>query len=208
MKFIISSIFFIGFLYAANAYDCNKFKINPDIELKQPTVQKQVLRSSVLPDVHHGNVLASLSENFELGIESIKIDNGYCIVLSEVDSEIGYEKFSISIDDSHNDSSCEYNAILKHEDEHIKVYLKVIEENEENIYNSIQQSANMVMPVFISNMSEIEVAMDKMHQDLSNNPELKLMLKRIMATQEFENKKLDYSGEYNYLDKCKKIILK
>ncbi len=155
-------------------------------------------------DMYHGNVVAQLQENYELGIEQIKIENGYCIVLSDVFAVVGYDNFKVKINSSNEKNSCEYDAILKHEDKHIETYLSVISEKQDDIYDTIKSSAQNVIPVFIESELDIDFAMDKIHNMLSSYPELRLLIKQIFAAQELQNKELDYSGKYNYLDDCDK----
>ncbi len=203
MKIFTSVFIVFCMILPAFGTDCYEYKINPDINIYVPNNKKIIKSSNDLKDIYHGNVTAVLSENYEISVEQIKHDDGFCIILSDVKAGIGYSEFIVKIDSSHKKNSCEYLAILKHEEKHIDTYLSVINDNKKNIIDAVKLSSDMVVPKFIKDKSELDFIINEMYDTLSNNPDLKLLIKKIEASQELRNKELDYSGVYDYLKDCK-----
>ena len=128
MKKIIYTFLSLCFItHASNAMDdCLDYKLTPKINITSPDWSKSVVQPLKKMDVLHGNVIATLVDNFEITGDITSIEDGFCVALKNVDATIGYSDFLVQIDISHKPNTCSYNAILQHEDEHIRAYLSVI----------------------------------------------------------------------------------
>lgn len=111
------------------ANDCLPYKITPRVDLQTPTWTKQVVQPLQEMDFLHGNVIATMVDNYDIVADITNIEDGYCVALKSVSALIGYSDFLVQIDIRHKPNSCSYNAILSHEDEHIRAYLSVIDDN-------------------------------------------------------------------------------
>jgi hypothetical protein len=152
-------------------------------------------------DMRHGKVVATLTENFEIIGDVVAMEDGFCVGLKSVNTQIGYSDFQVMIDSRHKASSCAYNAILNHEDAHIRAYLSVIDDDKVKITNAINLAANSVMPIFVKQESDTASALDLLNEKLQSHPEIILMNQKIQAEQELRNNQVD-TGIADYLKEC------
>ena len=204
MKKIIFA-FLSVFLFVSDAFsvdDCLEYKLNPIINIKSPIWQKNVVQPLKNMDVLHGEVIATLVDEFEITGDITSIEDGFCVALKNIDVNIGYSDFLVQIDISHKPNTCSYNAILQHEDEHIRAYLSVIEDNTDLIKQSVKSAADSIVPVFIRNEKDMEGALDKLNHELQNHPDIILLKQKIHAAEEFRNKQVDLNDTGETLKKC------
>lgn len=202
MKKIISIFLSLFVFDAFAADDCLNYKLNPTINIKTPTWQKSVVQPLKKMDVLHGNVIATLVDNFEITGDITSIEDGFCVALKNIDATIGYSDFLVQIDISHKPNTCSYNAILQHEDEHIRAYLSVIDDNDDLISRSIKSAAESIVPIFVRNEQDKERALDKLNHELQNHPDIILLKQQISAAEEIRNKRVDLNDTGETLKKC------
>lgn len=198
-------VIFQIFLFVSVAYavdDCLDYKIVPTINLKQPQWQENIIQPLEHTDVLHGDVIATLVNEFEITGDITSIEDGFCVALKNIDATIGYSDFMVQIDISYQKDTCEYNAILQHEDEHIRAYLSVIEDNENLLKKSVKSASESIMPIFVKNQSEIESAIDKLNNELQNHPDIVLLMQHLKAEEEIRNKRVDETDTGATLKKC------
>lgn len=204
MKKIIYTFLSLCFImHAANAMDdCLDYKLTPKINITSPNWSKSVVQPLKKMDVLHGNVIATLVDNFEITGDITSIEDGFCVALKNVDATIGYSDFLVQIDISHKPNTCSYNAILQHEDEHIRAYLSVIDDNQDLLKKSIKSAANSIVPIFVHDEKDIESAIDKLNYQLQNHPDIILLKQHIMTDEEIRNKYVDLNDNGETLRKC------
>lgn len=196
----ILSLFFICPLWASS--ECISYKINPKITIKTPDWVKEVVQPLETMDLWHGNVIATMVDNYEIVADITSIEDGFCIGIKQVDAEIGYSDFIVQVDIRHSVDSCSYNAVLSHEDQHIREYLSVIDDFKPELHDVLYSAANSVMPVFISDMSDADWAIEQLNNKLQSHPELILVKQKIKAAEEIRNKKIDQNDTGAALKKC------
>ena len=199
--YIFFCLFFIDFGAFASD-DCLYYKLNPDITIKSPIWSKSVVQPLQKMDVLHGDVIATLVDNFEITADITSIEDGFCVALKSVDATIGYSDFLVQIDISHRPNSCSYNAILQHEDEHIRAYLSVIDDKNDLLKKSVKTAADSIIPIFVKNEKDIEMAIDKLNHKLQNHPDIILLKHQIRADEEIRNKHVDINDTGETLKKC------
>ena len=89
---------------------CVEYKLRPKITIKNPEYSKTVMQSHIQMDKLHGNVTATLVEDYDIGVDIIPVENGYCVTLKDVYATIGYNDFMVKIDRSHIIGTCSYDA--------------------------------------------------------------------------------------------------
>ena len=188
--------------YVSMADDCLDYKLVPKINVIIPDWEKQVVQPLKKMDVLHGNVIATMVDNYEITTDITSIEDGFCIALKRVDATLGYSDFLVQIDISHRPNTCSYNAILSHEDEHIRAYLSVIDDNEKMLKESIFSAANSVVPVFVKNEKDIESGIDKLNNEIQNHPDIVLLKQHLKAEEEIRNKHVDENDNGTRLNKC------
>jgi hypothetical protein len=196
----IFSLFFVSGAFAGD--DCLDYKITPNITINSPVWTKSVVQPLKRMDVLHGDVIATLVNEFEITADVTSIEDGFCVALKNIDSTIGYSDFLVQIDISHKPNTCSYNAILQHEDEHIRAYLSVIEDNQDLFKKSVKNAANSIVPIFVKNEKDIETAIDKLNNELQNHPDIVLLKQQIRADEEIRNKYVDINDTGETLKKC------
>ncbi len=202
MKYIFSIFLSLFVFNAFGMDDCLNYKLNPTINIKTPTWQKSVVQPLKKMEILHGEVIATLTDEFEITGDITPIEDGFCVALKNIDALIGYSDFLVQIDISHKPDSCSYNAILQHEDEHIRAYLSVIEDNQYLIEQSVKSAAESIVPVFVHNEKDIESAIDKLNNELQNHPDIILLKQQIHAAEEIRNKHVDLNDTGETLKKC------
>lgn len=204
-KFLIFfSLFLSGPLLAD---DCLVYKNIPKIIVNEPDYTIEIVQPNTPMDLWHGNVIATMVDNYDLITDVKPVKDGFCVVLKTVNSLFGYNDFRVNIDIHHTPNGCAYNAILEHEKKHINTYLEIIQEFKGDLQQSIFNAADSVMPVFIKSKQDVLLAVDKMNNELQSHPELVLVKQKIKAAEEIKNKNIDKSN-YNTdeLKKCFDLI--
>ena len=204
MKKIIYT-FLSLFIFVSGAIasdDCLNYKLIPYITIKSPLWKKSVVQPLYDMDILHGDVIATMVDEFEITADITSIEDGFCVALKNIDVLIGYSDFLVQIDISHKPNTCSYNAILQHEDEHIRAYLSVIEDNQNLLKQSIKSAADSIVPLFVHNNEDIESAVDKLNAELQNHPDIILLKQRLKAEEEIRNKYVDLNNTGETLRKC------
>ena len=202
--FLFVFVFVFGFYNIANANDCTAYKITPKITVDIPGWTKTVVQPRKPMDLLHGNVVATLVNNYDIIVDITSIEDGYCVGLKAVDATIGYTDFVVKIDNRHNPKTCSYNAIINHENKHIDAYLSVVDDYKKELHDSLYSAANSIMPIFVKKQSDINTVVDKLNDDLQNHPDIILVIQKIHAAEEIKNKTIDQHEDYSELKKCLK----
>lgn len=198
----LAIIFGMFFSAAAMADDCLSYKITPNVDLTVPQWTKQVVQPLQEMDFFHGNVVATMVDNYDIVADITNIEDGYCVALKSVNAMVGYSDFLVQIDIRHAPDTCSYNAILAHEDEHIRAYLSVMDDNRKNLQSAIYNAANSITPIFVYNQSDIDAAINELNAELQAHPDLILAKQKIKAAEEIRNKRVDQHDTGESLRKC------
>jgi len=182
--------------------DCLDYKLTPKITINSPIWKKNVVQPLQSMDILHGNVIATMVDEFEIIADITSIEDGFCVSLKNVDVTLGYSDFLVQIDISHKPYTCSYDAILQHEDEHIRAYLSVIEDNKDVLKKSVASAADSISPIFVKNEKDIENAIDELNEQLQNHPDIVLIKQQIKADEEIRNKYVDLNDDGKTLKKC------
>lgn len=184
------------------ANECLSYKTSPRITIETPDWTKSVVQPLEAMNLLHGNVVATLVDNYDIVADITSIEDGFCVGLKSVNATIGYSDFLVKIDIRHSPDTCSYNAILTHEDEHIRVYLSVIEDYKSELYKSVFSAADSIMPIFVQSADEIDGAVDILNEALQSHPDVVLVKQKIKAAEEIRNKRVDQLDDGSGLRKC------
>lgn len=193
------SLFYMGQLWAD---DCLVYKNMPRVFIEEPDYTTHIVQPNKNMDLWHGNVVATLVDNYDIITDVKPVNDGYCVVLKTVKSIFGYNDFLVNIDIRHTPDTCAYNTILAHEKKHIKQYLSVINDFKKDLQQSIFNASDSIMPIFVKNKSDVSLAVDKMNQELQSHPDLIIIKQKIKAAEEIRNKKVDQNNNKSELEKC------
>jgi len=194
---------FVGLWCAgAGANDCMQYKKNPGVFINTPDWKKIVVQPKEPMNFWHGNVVATFVDNYDLVTDVNPVDGGFCVGLKSVDSVVGYNNFDVQIDIRHIPNSCEYNAVLRHEDKHIKAYLSVVDDFKADLQRAMFVAADSIMPVFVKSKGDVDAAINMFNQEFQNHPDMIVVKQKIKAAQEIRNKQVDQMESGADLDKC------
>ncbi len=182
--------------------DCLVYKMTPRVRLETPQWQKSVVQPLKPMDFLHGNVIATLIDNYDITADVTPIEDGFCVALKAVDATIGYNDFLVQIDRRHRPGTCAYDAILSHEDEHIRAYLSIADDMAGDIYTAVQTAAMSVMPVFVHDELAIESAIDELNRRLQSHPDVMLINRQIRGAEEIKNRAVDAHDDGSRLKVC------
>ena len=198
----ILGFLYLGLVWPAMANECLSYKITPKITVSAPMWTKEVVQPLEPMDLWHGNVIATMVDNYEIVADITSIEDGFCVGIKQVDAEIGYSNFLIQVDIRHSPNTCSYDAVLNHEDQHIREYLSVIDDYKKGLYEAIYSAADSVMPVFVTDASGIDYAIEELNNKIQSYPELILIKQKIKADEEIRNKRIDKANSGTELKKC------
>ena len=194
------TLFLVG--WPCVAADCLQFKKIPGVYINTPDWSKTVVQPHEQMNLWHGNVVATLVDNYQINADVNPVDGGYCVGLKYVNCVVGYSDFVVHIDIRHQPNSCAFNAILNHEDMHIKTYLSVIDDLKGDLQRAVYSAAQSVMPQFVKSRDDVDDVINVMNSELQSHPELVLIKQKIAAAQEIRNKKIDDVESGDDLKKC------
>lgn len=200
-KYIVCCLFSVIPL-SVIADDCLPYKTTPRIELETPTWTKQVVQPLKEMDLFHGNVIATMVDNYDIVADITNIEDGFCVALKSVYTTAGYSDFLVQIDIRNKPDSCSYNAVLAHEDEHIRAYLSVMDDYKKEFMDALYSAADSITPIFVYNESDIDDAINELNAELQAHPDLILVKQKIKAAEEIRNKRVDQHDTGQSLQKC------
>lgn len=200
MKF--AGVFFMLLAAPAAADECMSYKMNPTVQIVSPGWTKSVVQPLTAMDLWHGNVVATMVDNYDITADITSVEDGFCITLKSVEATVGYSDFLVRIDMRHSPGTCSYDAVLSHEDEHIRAYLSVIDDYADELRSAVYSAANSIMPVFAASSDEMDAAIGELNAQLQAHPDLILIKQKIKASEEIRNKRIDLSDTGEALKKC------
>ncbi len=201
-NFLSAIICFFISVNTLYANKCSTYKIKPKIVINIPEYNISIVQPRTEMELLHGSVVATLINDYVINTDITPVDGGVCVSLKSVNATIGYNDFLVKVDRRHTKNSCSYNAIINHENLHIDAYLSVIDEYKSDLYNTLYAAADVVMPVFVKNISDAENTIEKLNNELQTNPGLVLLMQKIHAAEEINNKKIDRNEDYSEIKKC------
>ena len=195
--------FFILLFSPAFAYDdCLPYKFTPKVVLDIPVWTKEVVQPLRFMDLFHGNVSATMVDNYDIVADITNIEDGYCVSLKSIYATVGYSNFLVQIDIRNKPETCSYNAVLAHEDEHIRAHLSVIDDYKKELQDSIYSAADSITPIFVRSRDDIDAAINELNAELQAHPDLILVKQKIKAAEEIRNKRIDQNNTGESLRKC------
>ena len=185
---------------------CVIYKTKPNVQINKPDWVKKVGQPLKVMDFYHGNVVATLVDEYDIivNIDELPNRDGFCVGVKTINAVIGYSDFLIKIDMRHAMNTCSYKTVLEHEGEHIKAYLSVIDDFQDDLKDSVYSAANSIMPIHVKNEGDISSAIDEINYKLQNHPDLILVKQKISSAEELRNTKVDEENKhYEELANCK-----
>lgn len=125
---------------------------------------------------------------------SIKRDGGYCVYLTSVDVEFGWERVEVYLPSEFPEGTCEYRTILDHENQHVAINRAVLREFAPLIRARIETLLRAHQPIFTrSPEGSADAAIQGLHRHLSG------MLDEFETAQSARNAGIDSASNYKAL---------
>ena len=130
---------------------------------------------------------------------AVPVSGGYCVYLSEVVAEYGYRNHDVFVASEFAPGSCEYNAVLDHENQHVAINRTAVRDSGPRLRQELERQLAELPPKFTRDpqfgtdraLSEVYVAMNK-------------VIDRLGATQAARNAAIDNDRNYDAIsDLCK-----
>ncbi len=87
---------------------------------------------------------AKMGTKISTGVEVISNGQKTCVHLSSIDFEIGFSELAVYVDKTYPENSCKYNAVLEHENTHVRIHQKTLKQYARELANMVyQKSVNM-----------------------------------------------------------------
>lgn len=202
MRNVFLFLAMIGFIANARADECASYKMRPTVTIVAPDWTKSVVQPLTPMSLWHGNVIATLVDNYDIVADITSVEDGFCVGLKAVEATVGYADFLVQIDIRHTPDSCSYDAILSHEDNHIRAYLSVIDDYADELKGAVFSAADSVMPVFVPRAALLDAAVEKLNMELQSHPDVILIKQKIRAAEEIRNRRIDAEDTGEHLKQC------
>ena len=180
---------------------CDEYKKDVNVNIKKSEYNITVTPSD--KDLFPVGGYVDVSPYNEVKPEVGYVFNGkyFCVFLKSVDIVVGFKSFPIVIDKAYKKDSCEYNAILKHENQHITDALYVFDTMYDRLKKNINDIVDSVEPLYVDNADSVPKAVDDITNRLVKNKKLRDLSREF----HIENNKyvtaLDSKPNYEF-DKC------
>lgn len=119
-------------------------------------------------------------------------DNTYCAYPRSFDITIGYSEFKVYIDRRYGKGSCEYQAILEHENTHVSLYRSNMARNLPDLQRAVYSAARSITPVIVNSPQQ---GAQYMQGQMAKK--LRPLVARMSRGAEIANAKIDTPVSYN-----------
>lgn len=200
--FLICSYVFIPFYTFADDV-CSKYKFDVDVNVKNTTEYKAVIKQSSENMVGRmGETVYQTTYSSKLLLINIPVKNGFCASLRSVDIDINVPEFIININKRLKPNTCAYDIVLSHEQDHINVNKDIINNNLDNIKKSIISAVNTINPVFITDVKDAEKIQKEIQEKIESFNDVKNIQQKIKNEIYKNNEDIDTRGDSFKVWKC------
>lgn len=98
---------------------------------------------------------------------------GYCVYLTRIDANFGFQSLDVYVASEYPPGSCEYNAILDHENQHVAINLRNLKYTAPRVRAELERLLSLEQPVYTADgkaatkqrLDALSQAMDSMLTD-------------------------------------------
>ncbi len=201
VKKIILVIGCFIYMNSAIAGQCDSYKKNPELNIKKSSWEIHVNNSEGDLWPKAGYVQISPFSSFQPKIGYAFNGKYFCVFLDSMDVEAGFNDFEIFIDKKYEKDTCEYNAVLEHENHHISDAVAALDNLFDNLEPVLQDVINNIEPIYVENVDDVPQAFDKISDQIVNNKKLRDLDKNFKEQNSRDASVLD-NGPDEKLKKC------
>ena len=123
---------------------------------------------------------------------------GYCVYLETVGAEFGWRKMEIHIANEYRRGTCEYNAVLDHENQHVSIIRKALSGYAPRVRAELERELSRQRPIYTRNP---QTAADRAMEDLYGR--MRGVVDRFQRSQSSRHGAIDSSRNYGAIaDLC------
>ena len=177
-------VFLICLLFSINATaDCPKQKVEIHFKYKLGKIIYNYSLSSFefakrVPKFRHNpaNVLGLTVSRLDVSFPKVegKIfphKGKYCVGVSKIEFEIGFDKFNVYIDKKYGYGTCERRVIKEHEDEHVTIYKEGMRFFAPDIKKAIRNAVKELKPQEVNSEAMAQRIFENQAQQVINKVE-------------------------------------
>jgi hypothetical protein len=117
--------------------------------------------------------------------------NQHCAALANVEVTLTFEDFQVYIDRRYKRGSCEYRAILEHENEHVRLFRDSLERHQWEVRDVVEDAARRIPPIIVARPNNAPIILqDKVMQMIQPT------IDRLNRTADAANAAIDTPGSY------------
>lgn len=123
---------------------------------------------------------------------------GYCVYLNAVTAEFGWKRMEVHIAREYARGTCEYNAVLDHENQHVSIIKNALSDYAPRLRAELERELRRQQPIFTRNARS---AADQAVEDLYGR--MQGVVDRFQQTQAVRHGQIDSSSNYGAIaDLC------
>ena len=201
VKNLVFVLFSVLLCAPAISGPCDKYKKNPDVNIKKAEWKINVHQTDENLGQKAGYVNVQPFNSFAPKIGYVFNGEYYCVYLDSVESTIGFRDFEIYVDKKFPVDSCEYNAVLAHENHHINDAIAALNNVFPRVKQALQDAANDVQPVYVTDADSVPQVFEKMSNQVQNNKKLMDLVNEFKTQNDRDAAALDSEPD-DGLEKC------
>ena len=202
--YFLCGLFVFG---SAFADDCSQYK--KDVDRKLTKAEWKVTTAPSDDDLWPvgGYVNVRPFSLFTPKIEYVYNGKYYCVYLTEVQATVGFKDFEVIINKNYKKDSCEYNAVLTHENHHIADAEDAFNKIFPEIEDALRAAAKDVDPIYTTDADEVPYAIEKIQDKVMKYKKLTDLVEQFKTQQADDAAVLDGAPDEN-LRKCEEEKMK
>lgn len=196
--FVFINLFFIG---SGLAGPCDEYKKNINIDLQKKIGSVNINSSTDDLWPRAGYVVVKPYSLIEPKIGYVFNGKFYCVYLDSVDVTVGFQDFDMFIDKKYNKNSCEYNAVLKHENHHIDDSKKALDNIFDELNSTFKNVVNNIEPIYVENADDVPYAFEKIEEKITKDADILKLVEKFKKQTTDDAAELDNTPD-EMLEKC------
>lgn len=188
---IFTFLFCLFCVESVFAGPCDEYKKNPPVNIEKSSWNITVQSSQ--EDLWPKGGFVKIHPFYTLSPTIQYTYNGdfYCVYLESVNAVVGFQDFDITINKKHKSGSCEYDAILKHENHHIQDSVNALNSLFPDIKSTLAELSNSIETIYVEDPDNVQIAIEGIESQLIESEQIKRLIENFKRQQEYDANVLD-----------------
>lgn len=163
---------FVFLSWSVVAGPCDEYKKNINVNLKKKIGDVKIHTASDDLWPRAGYVAVKPYSLIEPKIGYVFNGKFYCVYLDDVNATVGFQDFDVFIDKKYAKNSCEYNAVLKHENHHIDDSKSALDKVFDELNSTFKTVVNNIEPIYVDDADDVPYAFEKIENKITQDKKL------------------------------------